>query len=44
MEQYKTKKLEPLLGLTLRQSLEQMIMAELDMARGKASQILDKEH
>ena len=40
--QYKTKKLEPLLGLTLRQSLEQMLVVELDLARSKASQILIK--
>ncbi len=40
--QYKSKKLEPLLGLTLRQSLEQMIMVELDLARGKAIQMLVK--
>jgi DNA-directed RNA polymerase subunit A' len=42
IEQYKTKKLEPLLGLTLRQSLEQTIMVELDLARGKAIQLLYK--
>ncbi len=42
IEQYKSKKLEPLLGLTLRQSLEQMMMVELDLARGKAIQVLKK--
>ncbi len=42
IEQYKSKKLEPLLGLTLRQSLEQTIMVELDLARGKAIQMLNK--
>ncbi|MDE1874044.1 MAG: DNA-directed RNA polymerase subunit A' [Candidatus Micrarchaeota archaeon] len=40
--QYKSKKLEPLLGLTLKQSLEQTIMVELDLARGKAIQMLNK--
>ncbi|MCL5239206.1 MAG: DNA-directed RNA polymerase subunit A' [Candidatus Marsarchaeota archaeon] len=42
IEQYKEKKLEPLLGLTLRQSLEQTIMVELDLARGQAIQMLNK--
>ncbi len=36
IEQYKTKKLEPLLGYTLRQSLEKMTLAEL-------SQVIDIE-
>ncbi len=42
IKQYKDKKLEPLLGLTLRQSLEQMIVVELDMARSRAIQELNK--
>jgi DNA-directed RNA polymerase subunit A' len=42
VSEYKTKKLEPLLGLTARQSLEQLLVVELDLARSKASQILIK--
>jgi DNA-directed RNA polymerase subunit A' len=42
IQQYKSKKLEPLLGMTLRQSLEQTIMVELDIARNKAIQLLSK--
>jgi DNA-directed RNA polymerase subunit A' len=42
IEQYRAKKFEPLLGLTMRQSLEQSIMVELDVSRGKASQLLRK--
>jgi len=42
IQQYKSKKLEPLLGMTLRQSLEQIIMVELDLARNKAIQLLNK--
>ncbi|MGA3020415.1 MAG: DNA-directed RNA polymerase subunit A' [Candidatus Micrarchaeales archaeon] len=42
IEQYRAKKFEPLLGLTMRQSLEQSIMVELDLSRGKASQLLRK--
>ncbi|VVB73719.1 DNA-directed RNA polymerase subunit A' [uncultured archaeon] len=37
---YKNGKLEPLLGYTLRQSLERMITAELDMARESAGNML----
>ena len=40
INQYKTRKLEPLLGYTLRQSLELMIVAELGVARDKASNLL----
>jgi len=36
--QYKAKKLDALIGYTLKQSLEQMIMAELDKAREKAGE------
>ncbi|MDE1854969.1 MAG: DNA-directed RNA polymerase subunit A' [Candidatus Micrarchaeota archaeon] len=43
ISQYKSKKLEPLLGMTLRQSLEQTIMVELDLARGKAIQMLNRD-
>ncbi len=42
ISQYKAKKLEPLLGLTLRQTLEQMITVELDLSRSKAIQELNK--
>ncbi len=37
---YKTGKLEPLLGYTLKQSLERMIVAELDIARDSSGGIL----
>ena len=42
IEQYKSKKLEPLLGMTLKQSLEQTIVVELDLARGSAINMLSK--
>jgi len=42
IEQYKTKKLEPLLGLTQRQSLEQHILAECEIARAKGIALLSK--
>ncbi|MGI0141295.1 MAG: DNA-directed RNA polymerase subunit A' [Candidatus Micrarchaeales archaeon] len=38
INQYKNKKLDALIGYTLKQSLEQMIMAELDRAREKAGE------
>ncbi|MDE1855762.1 MAG: DNA-directed RNA polymerase subunit A' [Candidatus Micrarchaeota archaeon] len=38
IEQYKNRKLDALIGYTLKQSLEQMIMAELDRAREKAGE------
>ncbi len=38
--QYKTRKLEPLIGYTLRQSLERMIIAELNLVRDKAGETL----
>ncbi len=40
--QYKTRKLQPLIGYTLRQSLEKMIIAELDVARRTAESVLSK--
>ncbi len=40
--QYKTRKLEPLIGYTLRQSLERMIIAELNLVRDKAGETLLK--
>ncbi len=40
IESYKTRKLEPLLGYTLKQSLERMIVAELDIARDTAGHLL----
>lgn len=39
---YKSKKLKPLLGYTPRQSLEQLILAELEMSRNRAGGILRK--
>lgn len=42
IQQYKSKKLEPLFGMTPRQSLEQTIIVELNLARGKAIQALHK--
>ncbi|MGB9732503.1 MAG: DNA-directed RNA polymerase subunit A' [Candidatus Micrarchaeales archaeon] len=38
IESYKNRKLEPLVGYTLRQSLERMIISELDLARESAGQ------
>lgn len=40
--QYKAKKLEPLIGYTLRESLERIIITELNIARNKAGEILVK--
>ncbi len=40
--QYKNKKLEPLIGYTLRESLERIIIAELNLARNNAGEILVK--
>jgi DNA-directed RNA polymerase subunit A' len=40
--QYRTRKLEPLIGYTLRQSLERMIIAELNLVRDKAGETLLK--
>jgi DNA-directed RNA polymerase subunit A' len=40
--QYKEKKLEPLIGYTLKQSLEKMIIAELDKAREHTGEIVVK--
>ena len=37
IESYKKKTLEPLVGYTLKQSLERMIIAELDLARAAAA-------
>lgn len=42
IKSYKDRKLEPLLGYTLKQSLERMIVAELDIARDSAGSILSK--
>jgi DNA-directed RNA polymerase subunit A' len=42
VDQYKIKKLEPLLGYTMRDSLERMIIAELNVARSKAEVSLSK--
>ena len=39
---YKTRKLEPLIGYTLKESLERMIIAELNLARSKAGEYLAK--
>ena len=41
IESYKTRKLEPLLGYTLKQSLERMIVAELDIARDTQAHLLE---
>ena len=40
--QYKSKKLEPLIGYTTRESLERLIITELNFARNKAGDILVK--
>jgi len=42
IEDYKNRKLEPLIGYTLRQSLERMIIAELNMVRDMAGETLLK--
>ena len=42
IEQYKTKKLEPFIGYTLRESLERIIIAELNIARNNAGDTLVK--
>ena len=39
---YKTRKLEPLIGYTLRESLERLIITELNTARNKAGDMLVK--
>ncbi|MGC8479539.1 MAG: DNA-directed RNA polymerase subunit A' [Candidatus Micrarchaeia archaeon] len=40
ISEYKTKKLEPLIGYTTRESLERLIITELNMARNKAGNML----
>lgn len=40
IQQYRDKKLEPLIGYTLKQSLEKLIIAELDKAREQAGGII----
>ncbi len=42
IEQYKARKLEPLIGYTRRESLERMIIVDLNMAREKAGEVLIK--
>ncbi|MGC8547899.1 MAG: DNA-directed RNA polymerase subunit A', partial [Candidatus Micrarchaeia archaeon] len=42
IQQYKEGKLEPLLGKTPRESLEQLIMAELDLARSASDEVISK--
>ncbi len=42
IDDYKSRKLEPLIGYTLRQSLERMIIAELNLVRDHAGQTLLK--
>ena len=42
ISQYKTHKLEPLIGYTRRASLERMIIVDLNMAREKAGEVLIK--
>jgi DNA-directed RNA polymerase subunit A' len=42
IEDYKNRKLEPLLGYNLKESLERMIIAELNLARDKAGEMLLK--
>ncbi len=42
IEQYKNKKLDALIGYTLKQSLEKMIIAELDKARESAGESIVK--
>lgn len=42
INQYKTRKLEPLIGYTRRESLERMIIVDLNLAREKAGEVLIK--
>ena len=42
IDDYKARKLEPLIGYTLRQSLERMIIAELNLVRDRAGETLLK--
>ncbi|MEM3781695.1 MAG: DNA-directed RNA polymerase subunit A' [Candidatus Micrarchaeaceae archaeon] len=42
IEQYNSGKLEPLFGLTPRESLEQLIMVELNLARSSADEAISK--
>ena len=42
IDDYKARKLEPLLGYTLRESLERMIIAELNLVRDRAGETLLK--
>ncbi len=42
IEDYRNRKLEPLIGYTLRQSLERMIIAELNLVRDRAGEMLLK--
>ena len=42
IEQYKARKLEPLIGYTRRESLERMIIVDLNIAREKAGEVLIK--
>lgn len=42
IDDYRNRKLEPLIGYTLRQSLERMIIAELNIVRDKAGETLLK--
>lgn len=42
IDEYKARKLEPLIGYTLRESLERMIIAELNFVRDKAGETLLK--
>ncbi|MGC8629211.1 MAG: DNA-directed RNA polymerase subunit A' [Candidatus Micrarchaeia archaeon] len=42
ISEYKEGKLEPLLGKTARESLEQLIMAELDLARSATDEVISK--
>ncbi len=42
IEQYKARKLDPLIGYTRRESLERMIIVDLNVAREKAGEVLIK--
>jgi DNA-directed RNA polymerase subunit A' len=42
IQQYKSRKLEPLIGYTRRESLERMIIVDLNIARDKAGEVLIK--
>ncbi|MDE1860854.1 MAG: DNA-directed RNA polymerase subunit A' [Candidatus Micrarchaeota archaeon] len=42
IQDYKSRKLEPLIGYTMRESLERMIIAELNLVREKAGEVLLK--